>query len=222
MRILDTLLGRTKPAQPDLERLFRLPSAAMELTASYGLRPSGSAGVCFKQMVGRSFAETHVEFRQLLGLGDDDGGTVAVHEENDQYGYSWVVIGEPDFERLVNLVHLVNSSLQERGYGPQLLCSVFAFGTHGPAAAGLDSSVALAELDASAADVGAPMGTWTSSTPVYVIYLFKQGSFYPFVPLAGERRDLAAEEVLAEQLKGDLVIEKDLERRFPIWGVPVR
>lgn len=213
MKILDAILGRTKPAQPDLERLFRLPSAAMELQASYGLSPSGQAGVCYKAMAGRSFADTHVEFKELLGLGDD-GSTATVHEENDQYGYSWVVIGEPDFERLVNLVHLVNSSLQERGYGPQLLCSVFAFvtgGVRGPDA-----------VDEASAEVGAPSGTWTSATPVYLIYLFKQGTFYPFVPLPGERRDLAGEEVLAEQLKEDLVIEKDLDRRFPIWGVPVR
>jgi hypothetical protein len=222
VKFFDTLLGRTKQAQPDLERLFRLPSAAMELQASYGLRPTGNAGVCYKQMVGRSFAETHVEFRQLLGLGDEDGGTATVHEENDRYGYSWVVIGEPDFERLVNLIHLVNSSLEERGYGPQLLCSVFAFGVGGAGGGTLDSSTALAELDAEAVGVGAPAGTWTSASPAYVIYLFKQGTFYPFVPLAGEQRDLSAEEVLAEQLKGDLVIEKDLERRFPIWGVPVR
>jgi hypothetical protein len=214
VKFLNTILGRTQAAQPDLERLFRMPSAAMQLQAYYGLTPSGGAAVCYKAMAGRSFAETHTEFRELLGV-SDDGTTATVHEENDSFGYSWVVLGEPDFERLVNLVHVVNSSLDERGYGPQLLCSVFSFvnrpGTTTPDA-----------LDVEAAAAGAPSGTWTSASPVYVIYLFKQGTFYPFIPLAGERRDLEAEMLLVEVLKGDLVIEKDLERRFPIWGIPLR
>lgn len=213
MRILDTLLGRTKPAQPDLDALFRLPGAAMQLQASQGLVPSGHAGVCFKSMAGRSFAETHVEIEKLLGLGDGPGEDVTVHEENDQYGYSWVVIGASDFERLVNLAHLVNSSLKDEGYGPQLLCSVFAFV---PATAQEADA-----LDEDAMSVGVARGVWTSASPVYIVYLFKRGTFYPFIPLESEKRDLAAELLLVDVLAQDLVIEKDLERRFPIWGVPV-
>lgn len=213
MKLFDALLGRTKPAQPDLERLFRLPGAAMQLQATYGLRPSGQAGVCYKAMAGGSFAATHAEFRQLLGLGDEDGSPTSVHEQADSYGYTWVVIDDADFERLVNMVHVVNSSLEEKGYGPQLLCSVFAF------VAG--AATAPDALDEAAAGVEAPVGTWTSATPVYLVYLFKQGTFYPFVPTRGEQRDLFGEDTLAKSLAEDLVIEKDLERRFPIWGVPV-
>lgn len=214
MKFLDTLLGRTKPAQPDLDRLFRLTNASIQLQATYGLRSSGQAGVCYKTVAGRSFAEAHVEFRQLLGLQDGDT-TTTVHEENDTFGYTWIVVGEPDFERLVTLAHVVNSTLAEQGYGPSLLCSVFSFVTGG--------AMAPDALDEDAASVvGAPMGTWTSATPVYLVYLYKQGSFYPFIPVAPERRDVQAEMVLAEDLKEDLVIEPDLERRFPIWGVPVR
>jgi hypothetical protein len=214
VKFLDSLLGRTKAAQPDLDRLFRLTNAGIQLQATYGLRSSGQAGVCYKTVTGRSFAEAHVEFRQLLGLQDGDT-TTTVHEENDSFGYTWIVLGEPDFEKLVNLAHVVNSTLDEQGYGPSLLCSVFSFVTGG---AGAQDSL---DEDA-AAVVGAPMGTWTSATPVYLVYLFKQGTFYPFVPVAPERRDVPAELELVEALKEDLVIEPDLERRFPIWGVPVR
>jgi|HubBroStandDraft_1064217.scaffolds.fasta_scaffold20171_4 hypothetical protein len=214
MKFFDTILGRTKPAEADLDRLFRLTNAAIQLQATYGLRSSGQAGVCYKTMTGRSFAEAHVEFRQLLGLQDGDT-TTTVHEENDTFGYTWIVIGEPDFERLVTLAHVVNSTLEEQGYGPSLLCSVFSF------VAGAAGTLDALDEDA-ASVVGAPMGTWTSTTPVYLVYLFKQGTFYPFIPQANEHRDAQSELVLAETLKEDLVIEPDLERRFPIWGVPVR
>jgi hypothetical protein len=262
---LDTLFGRTKAAPADLEQLFRLPSAALTLEAAYALRPTGQAGVCYKAMAGRSFASTRSEFEQLLGLSDKGAQRTRVTETTDQYGYSWIVITEADFERLVNLVHVVNGTLRDEGYSSQLLCSVFAFDNRPAPRAGAGAAPAVALPPAANAqheladpnplapddafdpdplapddaftvamatpdpfadtsldsDMVAPEGTWRSATPVYVIYLFKQGTFYPFVPLSGERQDVSAELVLADSLTDDLVIEKDLSRRFPIWGLPV-
>ena len=42
---LDTLLGRSKPVQPNLDALFALPSAAVTLQAATGLVPTGSGSV---------------------------------------------------------------------------------------------------------------------------------------------------------------------------------
>ena len=39
MGFLDTLLGRTKPAQPNLDELFELPTAAITLQAGMNLVP---------------------------------------------------------------------------------------------------------------------------------------------------------------------------------------
>lgn len=231
MKLFDTLFGRTRAAQPDLERLFRLPSAATTLQSAYGLRSTGQAGVCYKREVGRAFAQTQQEIKQLLGLGDGpDESAVSVHEEQDSYGYSWIVITCDDFERLVNLVHVVNGTLGDEGYGAQLLLSAFAFDTRVPAPASPpvpastvpdELSIEEAASSGSFLDDTAPVGTWQSATPVYVIYLFKQGTFYPFVPLQVEKQDVQASFVLADSLADDLVIEKDLERRFPIWDIPV-
>jgi hypothetical protein len=217
LKLFDTLLGRTRQAQPDLERLFRLPSAAMTLQSAYGLCSTGQAGVCYKREAGRAFAESQQEFRQLLGLGDGpDAAAVSVHEEADNYGYSWVVIDCSDFERLVNMVHVVNGTLGDEGFGAKLLLSVFAFGADVVAPALLDDGLGNDVLADSA-----PVGTWSSASPIYVVYLYKRGTFYPFVPTGGERQDVQASLVLADALADDLVIEKDLENRFPIWGVPV-
>ncbi len=53
-----------------------------------------------------------------------------------------------------------------------------------------------------------------------LVYLFKRGTFYPFAPLGGERRDNAFELETRGVLAGDLKIEPDLSRWFPVWGAP--
>jgi hypothetical protein len=53
-----------------------------------------------------------------------------------------------------------------------------------------------------------------------LVYLYKRGSFYPFAPLSGERRDNALELQIRGMLGDDLKIEPDLSRWFPVWGAP--
>jgi hypothetical protein len=53
-----------------------------------------------------------------------------------------------------------------------------------------------------------------------LVYLYKRGSFYPFAPLSGERRDNALELQIRGMLGDDLKIEPDLGRWFPVWGAP--
>jgi hypothetical protein len=53
-----------------------------------------------------------------------------------------------------------------------------------------------------------------------VVYLYKRGSFYPFAPMAGERRDNALELQARGAVGADLPIEEDLGRWFPVWGAP--
>ena len=58
--------------------------------------------------------------------------------------------------------------------------------------------------------------------PVYWIYNYKRGTFYPFVPATGEQqRDSEHELRLQAQIGKDLPIEPELERWFPLWGAPL-
>jgi hypothetical protein len=58
--------------------------------------------------------------------------------------------------------------------------------------------------------------------PLYWIYNYKRGSFYPFVPAGGtEQRDNERELVLRAQLSRELPIESELSRWFPLWGIPI-
>jgi hypothetical protein len=64
----------------------------------------------------------------------------------------------------------------------------------------------------------------SAKRPLYWIYNYKRGSFYPFVPAgpgADQVRDNERELVLKAQAAGELPIEPELQRWFALWGIPV-
>jgi hypothetical protein len=191
MRFLDSILGRTKPKAANLDALFAVPGAAITLEAAMGMTSAGAAAVCFKPASGYDFSATQAEIGELLELSRQDTGS-EISQTQDSYGYHWVVVRDPDVSDLVNTVHMVNASLAERGYSNQLLATVFAFAGEGGGTA-------------------------------YLVYLFKRGTFYPFVPApsGGEKRDNQPELQIQGALRGEVPLEADLTRWFPIWGAPI-
>jgi hypothetical protein len=204
MGLLNTIMGRTKPVQANLDSLFGLPSAAITLQSAAGMSLSGRAGVCYKPPTGQGFGDMQAEVMKLL----DMEGDCQLRTAEDKYGYHWVVVENPDIESLVTEVHLVNSSLSDSGWGPQLLCSVFGVAT-------------LPDGGASS-EAGAPPGpTTVLSSTGFLVYLFKRGTFYPFVPDGKEHRNTEQELKLKSLVANDLAIESDLDRWFPLWELPV-
>lgn len=55
-----------------------------------------------------------------------------------------------------------------------------------------------------------------------LVYLFKRGTFYPFVPDPGaaRRRDNPTELRIRALVEKDIPVEPDLERWLAIWGAP--
>ncbi|MCG5212219.1 PspA-associated protein PspAB [Streptosporangium soli] len=180
---LDALLGRTKVAKPDLDALFALPSAALTLQAATEFVPTGVGSVCFRTAEGGAFARLERDAGALLGE--------RAERSTDDYGYTWMLLrrASDDVSGLVTELHAVNSTLEEAGFGPSLLCSLVCF--TGPG----DRSLA-------------------------IVYLYKQGTFYPFAPLGGQRRDNSLELQIRGALSAELTIEPDLSRWFPVWGAP--
>ena len=191
MKFLDAILGRTKPKQANLDALFAVPGAAITLETAVGLAPAGAGAVCFRPASGQDFAATQTEIDELLALAGKDTGAM-VSQSQDSYGYSWLVVRDPELDDVVTAVHMVNATLAERGFGPQLLASVFPFRTG-------DGRVA------------------------HLVYLFKRGTFYPFAPApgGGERRDNQLELQIQAAVAGEVPLEEDLSRWFPIWGAPI-
>lgn len=190
MGLLDALLGRKKPVQPDLDALFALPSAAIALEAATGLRPTGTGAVCVKPAEGPAFTTCQAEVLALLGLDQAAGA----QETRDGFGYLWTTV-RAGADRLVDVVtalHAANTTYEREGYGPSLLCSLVGFA---------------GDVDGTNRSVG-------------LVYLYKRGTTYPFAPLGGQKRDSALELRVRAALGEDLAVEPDLSRWFPVWGAP--
>ena len=203
MGLLDALMGRTKPVRPNLDALFALPSAAVTLQTAAGLVVAPKAGVCWKPPAGRPAEDVRREIAELLSIPDDDApaqtaktDTSQLTQAEDSYGYRWLLLEDPEVDDLVTRVHLVNSTLSDNGWGPQLLCSVF----------GLNPT---ADAD-------------PETKALFLIYLFKRGTFYPFAPDGPEHRDSELELRIRAVLGADLPVEPDLTRWFPLWDMPLR
>ncbi len=122
-----------------------------------------------------------------------DEGKVAMSVTTDDLGFTWLVIHDGDIENLVTRIHGANTTLVEHGLGPRLLCAVFGFVPATPPGEG----------------------------SVRLVYLLKQGTFYPFAPTGANQRDNELELRVRSFLEGDLPMEKDLSRWMALWNLPV-
>ena len=114
-----------------------------------------------------------------------------VERSDDTFGFRWLVLRGKDFDDLVVGINAVSSALEGGGYGDRVLCAVFGFQDSG-------------------------------RTALYWIYNYKRGAFYPFVPAPGEQqRDNEHELRLKAQIGQELPVEQELERWFPLWGIPI-
>jgi hypothetical protein len=112
----------------------------------------------------------------------------------DDLGFKWLVIDDADISSLVTRIHSANTTMVEHGFGPRLLCAVFGFVPQTPPGEG----------------------------SVRMVYLIKQGTFYPFAPTGNQQRDNELELRVRSFLEGDLAMEKDLSRWMALWNVPIK
>jgi hypothetical protein len=194
MGILDALFGRQKPVPVGPERLFAMSTAQLTLETDQRLTSAGSAALCFKGVASGPFAAIQRDLDQLLQIAGRDGG-LAVKPFEDAFGYRWLIFTSKDFQALVTTLHMASQTLQEQGYGSQLLFAIFRFDDD-------------------------------QNRPVYWIYNYKRGLFYPFVPRPDShdtlrRRDNAEEMRLATAIGKELPVEQELERWFPVWDLPL-
>ncbi|UBU16742.1 PspA-associated protein PspAB [Nonomuraea gerenzanensis] len=114
-----------------------------------------------------------------------------VEESDDGYGYTWL------------LVRRLPESLGDLVTELHAVNSTLEGAGFGPSL--LCSLVSFADQD---------------GRRLAVVYLYKRGSFYPFAPLPGQKRDNPLELQARGALEGELPLEKDLSRWFPVWGAP--
>ena len=193
MALTDILFGRKRLKGARLEKLFALSTARITLEVELGLKSAGVAAVVSKPLSASEFARAELEIDELLGVAAQTSGS-EVRRRQDSFGYQWLVVKDRDFEDLVTSVHLVSSELQARGFGEQLLAALFAFRSD--------------EED--------------SVRTTYLIYGYKRGAFWPFIPTGQDQeRDNAEELRLKNELEGELPIEADLSRWLGLFDAPL-
>jgi len=218
MRFFDALFGRSKLPQAKPDKLFALVTAAFTLREEVGWESAGRAGICLKAVAGSDFLRAREELEALLKLGvQETGGSVTV--TGDEFGYLWVILSDPDLDDQVNLVHMATQTLLEHGFGPQLLAAVFRFT---PRLSGGTRSAKIGVIGAGMA-TGTGAATGAGEGRAYLIYNYKRGNFYPFVPRSekDKTREFEPELRVAAELEKELPIEKDQTRWFALWNCPV-
>ena len=190
MGFLDVLRGKRKLAQPAPDRLFAMSTAQVTMETGMGLVSAGKAAIVFQPLATADFESIVKDMEEVVhGTGEETGTTVEA--QDDDYGYRWMVLSDPDFEDLVVGVNAVSTAIEGGGYGDRILCAVFAFRDE-------------------------------RGGRVYWIYNYKRGAFYPFVPAGGaQQRDTERELRLKAQIGADLPLEAEIERWFPLWGIPI-
>ncbi|MGA9875919.1 MAG: hypothetical protein WBQ21_08925 [Solirubrobacteraceae bacterium] len=199
MGLRDILTGRHEVKGPAPDRLFAITTAWVTLQTEHQIEPAGSAAIVFQALQTSEFETIIKEMEEVVTATGGESGT-KVHTEDDSFGYRWMVLLGASVEDLAVGINAVSGSIETAGHGERLLCAVFAF------------------KDA-------------KGRRVYFIYNYKRGFWYPFVPAAGggtsssstqpSERSTERELQLKAQMANELPIEPELERWFPLWGIPI-
>jgi hypothetical protein len=191
----DILTGRHQVKGPAPDRLFAITTAYVDLEAEHQVQPAGSAAIVFQALATSEFESTLKDMEEVVtATGGDNGTTVST--QDDEYGYRWMILRSPEsapsVEDLAVGINAVSSSIETAGFGERLLCAVFAF------------------VDA-------------KGQRIYFIYNYKRGAWYPFVPAPGgaQERSTERELQLKAQVGSELPLEAEIERWFPLWGIPI-
>ena len=190
MGFLDVLRGRRKLKQPAPDRLFAMSTAYVKMQTEMELQSAGRAAIVFQPLATADFRSIVTDMEEVLRGTGSDAGT-RVEARDDEYGYRWMVLADPDFDDLVVGVNAVSSALEGGGYGERILCAVFAF-----------------------RDDARKPAYWIYNYKRGAFYPFVPSG-------GGEQRDNERELRLKAQIGADLPVEADLERWFALWGIPI-
>ena len=196
MGLREVLTGRHQVKGPAPDRLFAIATAYVTLQSEHQIEPAGVAAIVFQALATSEFEATLRDMEEVVRATGGDSGT-SVSTQDDSYGYRWMILrnpeGAPSVEDLAVGINAVSGSIETAGHGERLLCAVFAFSD-----------------------------TARGGAPVYFIYNYKRGFWYPFVPASGEQQRATERELqIKAQLASELPMEPELERWFPLWGIPI-
>jgi PspA associated protein B len=157
-----------------------------------GWTATGVGSVCYRAAEGVAFAEAQASVAELLNA--DDGPDVEL--SSDSFGFTWLT---------------VRSDPAAGDFLSGLVTDLHAVNAT-LADNGFDTMLLCSLI----------CFTGPDDRSMALVYLYKQGTYYPFIPKPGsaQSRDNMAEIGVKNLIGADLPFEADLGRWLAVWGAP--
>ena len=196
MGLRDILTGRHTVKGPAPDRLFAISTAYVTLQAEHQIDPAGMAAIVFQALATSEFETTLREMEEVVtATGGESGTTVA--SQDDSFGYRWMVAAQPPWR--------AERRRPRRRHQRRLQLDRDGRLRRAPA-------VRRVRVRGRAEAAGSTSSTTTSAaTGTRSCRPRRQPS----------ERSTERELQLKAQMAGELPIEPELERWFPLWGIPI-
>jgi hypothetical protein len=189
----DILTGRHEVKGPAPDRLFAISTAYVALQTEHQIDPAGAAAIVFQALATSEFEATIRDMEEVVKATGGESAT-RVQTQDDDFGYRWMVLRNPDGA----------PSVEDLAVGINAVSGSIEAGGHGERL--LCAVFAFSDAQ---------------GRKIYFIYNYKRGYWYPFVPAGAQQRSTERELQLKAQMASELPIEPELERWFPLWGIPI-
>jgi hypothetical protein len=204
--VIDSLLRKLgkgsldrKSSNDREEGIFSLASAYITLETKLGLTSTNRCGICIKNVNGTYFSDTVSEVQEFLKISSNEFQTEYV-VVNDKYGYLWIMLKGMSVEDILVASNGIADVIIDRGFKDQMLAAAFEFRKVVTPSSNLDR---------------------TQLEPQFLIFNYKRGKFYPFVPLgAQEKRRNDYELTLMSIISKEVPWETDMNVWYPMWEMP--
>ena len=204
--MIDSLLRKLRKGSSDRksnndreEGIFSLASAYITLEIKLGLTSTNRCGICIKNVNGTYFSDTVSEVQEFLKISSNEFQTEYV-VVNDKYGYLWIMLKGMSVEDILVASNGIADVIIDRGFKDQMLAAAFEFRKVVTPSSNLDR---------------------TQLEPQFLIFNYKRGKFYPFVPLgAQEKRRNDYELTLMSIISKEVPWEADMNVWYPMWEMP--
>jgi hypothetical protein len=195
MGLRDALTGRHQVKGPAPDRLFAIATAYVSLEAEQGIVPTGVAAIVFQALATAEFEATLREMEDVVRATGGESGTT-VSTEDDSFGYRWMILRNPPGK----------PSVEDLAVGINAVSGSIETAGHGERL--LCAVFAFTD---------------SKKQPIYLIYNYKRGYWYPFVPAPGNAQERSTERELQlkAQIGEEMPLEPEIDRWFPLWGIPI-
>jgi hypothetical protein len=180
-------------SEDESDIIFSLSGGHVTLETRLGLLSTGRCGISFKSTSGMQFNDLTNEIKAFLDHSITEFN-ISYETLTDSFGYFWIIINAKVMEDELAALIAVRDTVEDAGYLPLLLASVFQFQVKDSESPGVNA---------------------------YLIYNHKRKNFYPFVPISRQERNSEYELKMMAILSKEVPFENNMSLWYPLWNIPV-